>query len=94
MPLYGLPGLPGGSCAVAAGASMILCTSGLALLRGSVEWRVTLRGCRGTLVGSERGVGTWDMDGSESNSTVVQKFRYSDTVWCGPRLQLLLHFWC
>lgn len=33
MPLYGLPGVPSGTCTVAAGASVLLRTSGLALLR-------------------------------------------------------------
>lgn len=35
MPLYGLPGVPSGTCTVAAGASVLLRTSGLALLRCS-----------------------------------------------------------
>ncbi|CAK9041376.1 C-factor (C signal) [Durusdinium trenchii] len=93
MPLYGLPGLPGGSCAVAAGASMILCTSGLALLRGSVEWRVTLRGCRGTLVGSERGVGTWDMDGMTTPAGAMAASRPLTTVVrIGKRLDSVGNF--
>lgn len=48
MPLYGLPVVPTGTCTVAAGASVLLCTSGLALLRclvhalGSIKHKLEL----------------------------------------------------